>query len=176
MDTLTMDPCQLRLRDLSAPMGRAVLEAPVWPNDLRGFAEHADLCVHAVLPAEPARWGGLFTGVRALAGRTAHVRIHVQPARGGFTLDPTVLILSRRRRHREALTAVMTAAATAGVELTPPQVIVEPYSRTRAGLRLPQPSDHAAAWGVISVAWFPLARRRGPAPALQGIAVTEEQR
>ncbi|WOQ70391.1 hypothetical protein RYJ27_04065 [Microbacterium limosum] len=135
---MASDACQLRLAELTTPMGRTVLEAPVWPNDLRGFAEHRDLCVHVVLPKEQARWGGLFAGVRALGSRTAHVRVHVQPARGAFSLDPAVLMLSRTRRRAEALVAVVDDAAAAGVELTAQQVIIDTYPRTRSTLRLPR--------------------------------------
>lgn len=155
------DTCQLRVRDLATPMGRVVLEAPVWPNDLRTFAGHGDLCVHAVLPRERGRWNGLFAGVRSLAGRTAHVRVHVQPQRGPFSIDPAVLLLSGVRRRGEMTAAVIADAHAVGVELTPQQIQVESYPATRRSLRLPPATDHARAWGVISVAWFPLT---GPAP------------
>jgi hypothetical protein len=152
--------CQLRQRELTTPMGRTVMEAPLWPNDMRRFADHGDLCVHIVLPREQARWGGMFAGVRVLAGRTAHVGVHVQPARGGFSLDPTVLLISGTRRRDGMRAAVIADAADAGVELTPPQVHVESLRMTRSTLRLPPTTGHGLAWGVMSVAWFPLTSPR----------------
>lgn len=149
-------PCQLRHEQLTAPMGRTVLEAPLWPTGLRQFAGHGDLCVHIVLPRERARWNGLFAGVRVLAARTAHLGVHVPPERGGFSLDPVVLMASWGRRGRDRLTAVLADAAACGVDLTPQQVRVEPPPVTRTTLRLPAPTGNARAWGLMSVAWFPL--------------------
>lgn len=137
-------------------MGRVVLEAPLWPNDLRRFAGHGALCVHVVLPRARTRWEALFAGIRMLGGRTAHLRVHVQRERGAFSLDPAVLFLSGARRRREILEAVIFDAARAGVDLTTEQVHVETYAVTRSTLRLPPATPHALAWGVMCVAWFAL--------------------
>lgn len=157
MITKEHDLCLLRYRQLTTPIDRVVLEAPVWPNDLRSFVGEGDLCVHVALPRERARWRVLFTAVRVLADRTAHLVAHVQPERAGFSLDPAVLLHSRTRRHREIRTMVLADARAAGVELTPEQVRVESYSATRSSLRLPPSAGRARAWGVMSVAWLPLA-------------------
>lgn len=172
------EACQLRPDQHAAPMGRVVLEAPLWPNDLRQFAGHGELCVHVVLPRVRARWKALFAGIRVLGGRTAHLRVHVQPERGGFSLDPAVLFLSGARRRREILEAVITDAALAGVDLTPQQVHVETYPVTRSTLRLPPATPHALAWGVMSVAWFPLtASPRIPDPhTLRNVSPVQEDR
>lgn len=60
------------------------------------------------------------------------------------------------RRGRDRLTAVLADAAACGVDLTPQQVRVEPPPVTRTTLRLPAPTGNARAWGLMSVAWFPL--------------------
>lgn len=146
-------PCQLHHE---APGCRVVLEAPLWPNDLRHFAGH-HLCVHVALPRERARWYGLFAGVRLLAARTAHLVVHVPPERGEFSLDPAVLLASWGRRHQDRLATVLGDAAARGVELTPQQVRVESPAVTRSALHLPSFTAHTRAWGVVSVAWFPAA-------------------
>ncbi|WP_193597859.1 hypothetical protein [Microbacterium sp. YJN-G] len=157
MITKEHDLCLLHYGQLTTPIDRVILEAPVWPNDLRSFVGDGERCVHIALPRQRVRWNGLFTAVRLLAERTAHVGVHVQPERAGFSLDPAVLLHSRTRRHREILTAVLADAAAARVELTPEQVRVESYSATRSSLRLPPSAGRAQAWGVMSVAWLPLA-------------------
>lgn len=88
MITKEHDLCLLHYGQLTTPIDRVILEAPVWPNDLRSFVGDGDLCVHIALPRQRVRWNGLFTAVRLLAERTAHVGVHVQPERAGFSLDP----------------------------------------------------------------------------------------
>ncbi|WP_165788961.1 hypothetical protein [Cryobacterium zongtaii] len=156
--TMTHSPrdCQLRGPAYEAPVGRLVLDGVLWPEDLLKLTRHDDLCVHVVLPRDRDRWVGLFAGVRVLAERTAHVGVHAQPERGGFSIDPAVLSLSSERRRRAMLAEVIRDAGTAGVELTPSQVYVEAFSATRATLRLPAPAGRVSEWGVLCVAWFPL--------------------
>lgn len=40
--------CLLRYHQLTAPIDRAILEAPVSPNELRSLDGDSDLCVHIV--------------------------------------------------------------------------------------------------------------------------------
>ena len=147
--------CQLGGPAHEAPDGRLALAGVLWPADLLKLTRHDDLCVHIILPRDRYRWAGLFAGVRVLAERTAHVEVHVQPERGGFSIDPSILLGSSDRRHRAMLAAVIRDAGAAGVELTPSQVYVETFSATRATLRLPAPAGRFSEWGLLCVAWFP---------------------
>ena len=147
--------CQLRGPAHEAPAGRLALAGVLWPADLFKLTRHDDLCVHIILPRERDRWAGLFASVRVLAERTAHVGVHVQPERGGFSMDPVVLLGSSARRRRAMLAAVIRDAGTVGVELTPSQVYVETFRATRATLRLPAPAGRFSEWGLLCVAWFP---------------------
>ena len=148
---------QLRGPAHEAPDGRLILAGVLWPADLLKLTRHDDLCVHIILPRDRDRWAGLFAGVRVLAERTAHVGVHVQPERGGFSIDPVVLLGSSDRRRRAMLAAVIRDTGTAGVELTPSQVYVETFSATRATLRIPASAGRVGEWGLLCVAWFPLA-------------------